>query len=92
MRGSDEASHVKSILESVCQSEEIGRGAINKLCRHVKADPQEEQVGGIVQELTWVSFVPNAKMGILCKCTALFINLMPEKNAMHVQGICYRHF
>ena len=74
MRGSDEASHVKSILESVCQSEEIGREAINKLCRHVKADPQEEQVGGIVQEFTWVSFVPNAKMAILCKCTGLFIN------------------
>ena len=63
MRGSDEASHVKSILESVCQSEKIGREAINKLCRHVKADPQEEQVGGDMQELTLVSLAPNAKMG-----------------------------
>lgn len=63
MRGTDEASHVKSILESVCQSEKIGREAINKLCQHVKADPQEEQVGGIMQDLIWVSFVPHTKMG-----------------------------
>ena len=50
MRGTDEASHVKSILESVCQSEEIGREAINKLCQHVKADPQEEQVTWMLSE------------------------------------------
>ena len=63
MRGSDEASHVKSILESVCQSEEIGREAINKLCRHVKADPQEEQVGGIMQELIFGLICTQCKNG-----------------------------
>ena len=40
----DEASHVKAILQSVCHSQEIGREAIARLCSHVKADPQEEQV------------------------------------------------
>ena len=48
LRSSDEASHVKSILESVCHTEEIGREAIGRLCSHVKADPQEEQVGSAV--------------------------------------------
>ena len=42
--GSEEASHVGSILVSVCNSKEIGSDAIAKLCDHVKADPQEQQV------------------------------------------------
>ena len=31
----------------------------------MKADPQEEQVGGGMQELTLVSFAPNGKMGLV---------------------------
>lgn len=42
--GNDEASHVGSILESVCSTKEISNAAIAKLCEHVKADPQEQQV------------------------------------------------
>lgn len=42
--GNDEASHVGSILESVCNTKEVSSTAIAKLCEHVKADPQEQQV------------------------------------------------
>ena len=42
--GSDEAAHVRSILEGVCHTHDIGREAVGKLCSHVQADPQEEQV------------------------------------------------
>ena len=44
IRGGEEASHVKAILENVCHTQEIGREAIAKLCTHVKADPEEQQV------------------------------------------------
>lgn len=40
----DEAAHVRSILEGVCHTQDIGRDAVRKLCSHVQADPQEEQV------------------------------------------------
>lgn len=40
----DEVSHAKSVLESVCGTDEIGSDAIVKLCSHVKADSQEQQV------------------------------------------------
>lgn len=40
----DEASHVGIILESVCNTKEISSTAIARLCDHVKADPQEQQV------------------------------------------------
>lgn len=40
----DEVSHAKSVLESVCGTDEIGSDAIIKLCSHVKADSQEQQV------------------------------------------------
>jgi len=39
-----EVSHVESILEDVCSTKEIDREAVLKLCRHVDAEPQEEQV------------------------------------------------
>ena len=42
--GSDEAAHVRSILEGVCHTHDIGREAVGKLCSHVQADPQEQQV------------------------------------------------
>lgn len=42
--GSDEASHVGSILESVCNTKDISKAAIAKLCEHAKADAQEQQV------------------------------------------------
>lgn len=42
--GTDEASHFGSILESVCDTKHINSAAITKLCEHVKADPQEQQV------------------------------------------------
>ena len=40
----DELTHAKAVLESVCSTNEIGHDAITKLCSHVKADPQEQQV------------------------------------------------
>ena len=40
----DEAVHVRSILEGVCHTSDIGKDAIRKLCSHVQADQQEEQV------------------------------------------------
>lgn len=40
----DEVSHAKSVLESVCGTDEIDSDAIVKLCSHVKADSQEQQV------------------------------------------------
>lgn len=42
--GSNEVSHVASILESACSTKEIDEEAVAKLCEHVKADPQELQV------------------------------------------------
>ena len=46
MRGSDEGSNFKAILESVCDTDKIDKEAISRLCKHVKADPQEESVSG----------------------------------------------
>lgn len=43
-KGSDETSNFKAILESVCHTDQIGKEAIAQLCKHVKADPQEETV------------------------------------------------
>ena len=40
----DEAAHVRSVLEGVCQSKDIGRDAVKSLCSHVQADKQEEEV------------------------------------------------
>lgn len=42
--GGDEAAHVKAILEGVFHTQEVGQEAVAKLCNHVKADPQEQQV------------------------------------------------
>ena len=42
--GGDEAAHVRSIVAGVCHTQEIGKDAVGKLCSHVEADPQEEQV------------------------------------------------
>ena len=42
--GGDEAAHVKAILEGVFHTQEVGQEAVTKLCSHVKADPQEQQV------------------------------------------------
>ena len=42
--GHDEASNVGAILESVCNTKEVSSKAIAKLCDHVKADQQEQQV------------------------------------------------
>lgn len=42
--GGDEAAHVLSVLEGVCHTQDIGKDAVRKLCSHVQADPQEEQV------------------------------------------------
>ena len=39
-----EVSHVESILEDVCSSKEINKEAVLRLCGHVNAEPQEEQV------------------------------------------------
>lgn len=36
---------IRSILEGVCHTENIGKDAITQLCNHVQADQQEEQVG-----------------------------------------------
>lgn len=43
-RKSAEVSHVESILEYACNSKKIDREAVMKLCTHVKADPQEQEV------------------------------------------------
>ena len=40
----DEAAHAHSVVEAVCQSQEIGPEAVEKLCSHVQADQQEQQV------------------------------------------------
>ena len=40
----DDKTHIKSILETVCQTKDVGKEAISKLCSHVKADAQEEKV------------------------------------------------
>ncbi len=50
----DDAFHVGSILESVCNSKEISSVGIAKLCEHVKADSQEQQVWSIIGTLTIV--------------------------------------
>ena len=42
--GGDEAAHVRSIVKGVCHTQDIGKDAVGKLCSHVEADPQEEQV------------------------------------------------
>lgn len=42
--GNEEASQIGSILESVCNAKDVSSAAIAKLCDHVKADPQEQQV------------------------------------------------
>ena len=42
--GGDEAAHVRSIVKGVCRTQDIGKDAVGKLCSHVEADPQEEQV------------------------------------------------
>lgn len=42
--GGDEAAHVKATLEGVFHTQEVGQEAVAKLCSHVKADPQEQQV------------------------------------------------
>ncbi len=44
LKGGDEASNFKAILESVCHTDKIGEEAISQLCKHVKADPQEKSV------------------------------------------------
>ena len=42
-KGHEEVSHVVGILESVC-GREVNKEAIAKLCTHLEADQQEEQV------------------------------------------------
>ena len=48
LKGGDEASNFKAILESVCHTDKIGKEAISQLCKHVKADPQEKSVSYII--------------------------------------------
>ena len=40
----DDEVHVCSIVEAVCQTQEIGPDAVQKLCNHVQADEKEQQV------------------------------------------------
>lgn len=40
----EEVSHVVGVLESVISGREVNREAIAKLCTHLEADQQEEQV------------------------------------------------
>lgn len=40
----DEAAHVCSIIEGVCQTQDIGKDAVKALCSHVHADQEEEEV------------------------------------------------
>ena len=40
----DEAAHVCSIIEGVCQTQDIGKNAVKALCSHVHADQEEEEV------------------------------------------------
>ena len=45
IHGSEETSQIGAILESVCNTKDVTSATIAKLCEHVKADPQEQQVG-----------------------------------------------
>ena len=49
---SDEATNIKAILESVCHTDKIDREAIAQLCKHVKADPQEQSVSTLMKRCT----------------------------------------
>lgn len=40
----DEENHIRSIVEAVCQTQEIGPEAVDKLCSHAEADEEEQQV------------------------------------------------
>ena len=40
----DEVTHVESLLESVINTRDIDEAAIAKLCAHLKADSQEQEV------------------------------------------------
>ncbi len=39
-----EVSHAESVLEEVCNTDKFDKEAVLKLCRHVQAEPQEQQV------------------------------------------------
>jgi hypothetical protein len=39
----DDEIHIRSIVEAVCQTQEIGPNAVEKLCSHANADEQEQQ-------------------------------------------------
>ena len=57
----DDEIHIRSIVEAVCQTQEIGPNAVEKLCSHANADEQEQQV----QSNASNCFVKYVKMGIM---------------------------
>ena len=58
----DDEIHILSIVEAVCQTQEIGPNAVEKLCSHANADEQEQQVHSNASYFIVTLYV---KMGIM---------------------------
>ncbi len=73
----DEVAHVESLLESVINTREIDEAAVAKLCAHLKADSQEQEVVYSMPHYSSLSMEPITFMQELIS----LLHFLDKKNA-----------